>query len=76
MQRRRMPRRMMWWILRKINRYSKMIDERTAVWVIIALIVARLMTTRVGYVEFEKPREYDTFPYTKGSAGAGLMFAN
>jgi len=53
-----------------------MIDERTAVWVIIALIVARLMTTRVGYVEFEKPREYDTFPYTKGSAGAGLMFAN
>lgn len=53
-----------------------MIDERTAVWIIIALIVARLMTTRSGYVEFPKPREYDTFPYAKGSAGAGLMFAN
>lgn len=53
-----------------------MIDERTAVWIIIALLVARLMTIRSGYVEFEKPREYDTFPYSKGSAGAGLMFSN
>jgi hypothetical protein len=51
-----------------------MIDERTAVWVIIALIVARLMTIRSSYVEFEKPQQYDTFPYSKGSAGAGLMF--
>ena len=46
-----------------------MIDERTAVWVIIALIVARLMTIRSGYVEFPKPMQYDTFPYAKGSAG-------
>ena len=53
-----------------------MIDERTAVWIIIALIVIRLMSTRSGYVEFEKPREYDSFPYNKGSAGAGLLFAN
>ena len=62
---------------RKLTRYIlKMIDERTAVWIIIALIVVRLMTTRSGYIEFPKPREYDTFPYAKGSAGAGLMFAN
>lgn len=46
-----------------------MIDERTAVWIIIALIVARLMTVRSGYVEFPKPRDYDTFPYNKGSVG-------
>jgi hypothetical protein len=53
-----------------------MIDERTAVWLIIALIVIRLMSVRSGYIEFEKPREYETFPYSKGSAGSGLMFAN
>jgi|FreactcultureFD7_1027221.scaffolds.fasta_scaffold04354_10 hypothetical protein len=49
-----------------------MIDERTAVWIILALIVIRLMSQRSGYMEFPKPTGYDTYPWRQGSGG--LLF--
>jgi len=49
-----------------------MIDERTAVWIILALIVIRLMSQRSGYMEFPKPGGYDTYPWRQGSGG--LLF--